>query len=248
MENYITPSKKIVEQQPKPSSAFYKNKLIDYFNVNSTSRNSLDILLETPEFIVICNSHPISRVHLLLLPKSSFLDFKSVRNFQPLHLETLRYIHNAARRIVEIICECMASNHPFTNDRLIHSYRDDIQNKFESGNKWRQLELSSGFRIGYHAMPALEPLHLHILSDDFDSYWLKTKRQWNSFNSSFFLNCSDIEEWLQTGYCIDDILPEVTSNELDIYLQKPIKCHKCHSTHASVIDLKCHLLLHNQNR
>lgn len=44
------------------------------------------------------------------------------------------------------------------------------------------------FKIGYHAKPSMQRLHLHVISRDFHSSWLKTKKHWNSFNSSFLLS------------------------------------------------------------
>lgn len=38
-------------------------------------------------------------------------------------------------------------------------------------------------RCGYHAIPSLQPLHIHIISQDFDSPALKKKQHWNSFTT-----------------------------------------------------------------
>ncbi|CAG0891710.1 unnamed protein product [Darwinula stevensoni] len=43
------------------------------------------------------------------------------------------------------------------------------------------------FRLGYHAVPSMSQLHLHVISQDFNSPFLKTKKHWNSFTSKFFL-------------------------------------------------------------
>lgn len=43
------------------------------------------------------------------------------------------------------------------------------------------------FKIGYHALPSMQQLHLHVISNDFDSPCLKTKKHWNSFCTDFFL-------------------------------------------------------------
>lgn len=42
-------------------------------------------------------------------------------------------------------------------------------------------------RIGFHAKPSMDHLHLHVLSTDFLSPSLKTKKHWNSFNTEHFL-------------------------------------------------------------
>uniref|UniRef100_A0A8C3UJ45 Aprataxin n=1 Tax=Catharus ustulatus TaxID=91951 RepID=A0A8C3UJ45_CATUS len=44
------------------------------------------------------------------------------------------------------------------------------------------------FRLGYHAIPSMSQLHLHVISQDFDSPALKTKKHWNSFTTDYFLN------------------------------------------------------------
>ncbi|KAJ7396740.1 Aprataxin [Pitangus sulphuratus] len=47
------------------------------------------------------------------------------------------------------------------------------------------------FRLGYHAIPSMSQLHLHVISQDFDSRALKTKKHWNSFTTDYFLNSQD---------------------------------------------------------
>ncbi|XP_032674511.1 aprataxin isoform X2 [Odontomachus brunneus] len=47
------------------------------------------------------------------------------------------------------------------------------------------------FIIGYHAIPSMQRLHLHVISTDFVSPCLKTKYHWNSFTTPFFLPSSD---------------------------------------------------------
>jgi hypothetical protein len=42
------------------------------------------------------------------------------------------------------------------------------------------------FRIGFHAVPSMKPLHLHVISQDFISPWLKHKKHWASFTSEYF--------------------------------------------------------------
>ena len=42
-------------------------------------------------------------------------------------------------------------------------------------------------RIGFHAVPSMRQLHLHVISQDFQSDALKNKKHWNSFTSEFFI-------------------------------------------------------------
>lgn len=43
------------------------------------------------------------------------------------------------------------------------------------------------FQIGYHAKPSLSQLHLHVISTDFDSNTMKSKKHWNSFTTELFI-------------------------------------------------------------
>lgn len=40
---------------------------------------------------------------------------------------------------------------------------------------------------GFHAVPSMHRLHMHIISTDMISPCLKTKVHWNSFNTKFFI-------------------------------------------------------------
>lgn len=42
-------------------------------------------------------------------------------------------------------------------------------------------------RAGFHAVPSMRQLHLHLISQDFDSACLKNKKHWNSFATDFFV-------------------------------------------------------------
>ena len=43
-------------------------------------------------------------------------------------------------------------------------------------------------RIGYHAVPSMHRLHLHVISTDFDSRCMKTIHHWNTFTTPYFIS------------------------------------------------------------
>ncbi|CAN4106144.1 unnamed protein product [Withania somnifera] len=105
------------------------------------------------------------------------------------------------------------------------------------GLKWAEKFLSENnsltFRLGYHSVPSMRQLHLHVISQDFDSNHLKNKKHWNSFNSPFFRDSVDvIDELSQNGKAIlkDE---NVLSMEL--------RCHRCRSAHPNIPRLKAHI-------
>ena len=54
------------------------------------------------------------------------------------------------------------------------------------------------FQVGFHAIPSMNQVHMHIISRDFISSALKTKKHWNSFTTEFFLKPSFIIDQLET--------------------------------------------------
>ncbi|XP_033297919.1 aprataxin isoform X1 [Bombus bifarius] len=101
----------------------------------------------------------------------------------------------------------------------------------------------SEFLIGYHAVPSMHRLHLHVISTDFNSPCLKTKYHWNSFTTPFFLHSADICHQLREK----GELKKLKSEESAQHLNTPLKCHKCPTISKNMPDLKKHLLAHLSN-
>lgn len=56
------------------------------------------------------------------------------------------------------------------------------------------------FRVGFHAVPSMRQLHLHVISQDFQSDHLKVKKHWNSFTTEFFRDFDEVRRLLaETG-------------------------------------------------
>ncbi|XP_047342157.1 transcription factor bHLH140 isoform X2 [Impatiens glandulifera] len=126
-------------------------------------------------------------------------------------------------------------------DSLADVHKDHIQllnSMHEMGIKWAEKYLNEDnsltFRLGYHSTPSMRQLHLHVISQDFDSKHLKNKKHWNSFNSDFFLDSVDviaeIEEHGQT-----------TLKDVEKLLSMELRCHRCRSVHPNIPRLKTHI-------
>jgi len=53
-------------------------------------------------------------------------------------------------------------------------------------------DYASEFRVGVHAHPSMNHLHVHIISRDMHSPALKHKKHYNSFNTDFFIPLADL--------------------------------------------------------
>ncbi|CAI9097274.1 OLC1v1033664C3 [Oldenlandia corymbosa var. corymbosa] len=108
----------------------------------------------------------------------------------------------------------------------------------EVGLKWVERFLNEDksliFRLGYHSVPSMRQLHLHVISQDFDSKHLKNKKHWNSFTTPFFRDSVDVmEEVNKHGKAIikDD----------ESFHSMELRCHRCRSAHPNIPRLKTHI-------
>ncbi|CAF0862285.1 unnamed protein product [Didymodactylos carnosus] len=98
---------------------------------------------------------------------------------------------------------------------------------------------SDEFRYGYHAIPSLSLLHMHIISQDFKSDCLKTKKHWNSFTTSYFMDAEDVIDELQTHGQV-----QVDSAPFYRLLEQELTCHRCQGKFRTMPKLKEHIDQH----
>lgn len=97
---------------------------------------------------------------------------------------------------------------------------------------------SLDFRTGYHAIPSMSHVHLHVISQDFDSSCFKNKKHWNSFTTDYFMESRDVIRMLETN-------GKVTVKEnISELLKLPLRCHVCHKEITTLPALKEHLKSH----
>uniref|UniRef100_B3P0B6 GG23284 n=1 Tax=Drosophila erecta TaxID=7220 RepID=B3P0B6_DROER len=96
------------------------------------------------------------------------------------------------------------------------------------------------FSVGFHAEPSMQRLHLHVISRDFVSPSLKTKKHWNSFNTELFVPYTQLYAQLEKENTIAR-LPKSLKDEL---LAKPLICNQCEFVAKNLPTLKEHLVGH----
>ncbi|MCL7026540.1 hypothetical protein MKW94_014170 [Papaver nudicaule] len=106
------------------------------------------------------------------------------------------------------------------------------------GVKWAMKfifdEPSLVFRLGYHSDPSMRQLHLHVISQDFDSARLKKHKHWNIFNTAFFRDSADV---------IEEIEKHGQANLYDdeSLMSAELRCNRCKSAHRGLSRLKSHI-------
>lgn len=94
------------------------------------------------------------------------------------------------------------------------------------------------FRTGYHAIPSMSHVHLHVISQDFDSPCLKNKKHWNSFTTDYFIESQDIIQMVETNGKV--AIKDGTSELLSL----PLRCHVCRKELPTIPALKEHIKCH----
>lgn len=99
------------------------------------------------------------------------------------------------------------------------------------------------FRFGYHAVPSMGHLHMHVISQDFNSPCLKTKKHWNSFTTEYFVDSEDIIKQLEEEGKI-----EMDTGKFHEILKTDLRCHVCKKPQKNMPALKMHIQLHSYSK
>lgn len=219
---------KAIEETKPPilyrSTGFNRNILYDY--IQNPEKYPQEIIYRNEKCTIIYDAYPKAKIHLLLLPNTTYLPhIQCIRDINTCHQEKIKELHQIAQQLIDEIM--MYSNHKTDQFPENHPHEADclLTNEIKK-NICKKLPITSSFLMGYHAIPSLYPLHLHILSNDFVSPFMKTKKHWNSFTTDYFVFSKEIDDWLLTkGKSIDDMLPN--DSVIKSMLSVSLKCPKC---------------------
>lgn len=131
------------------------------------------------DLVVIYDRFPKACVHLLVLPAQHYLESQGIADLTAAHLPRLVAMHALARRLA-----------------------DCLQAQMQQHRQGRRRGAKVEVRLGYHAVPSIPHLHLHVISSDLDSPQLSKKAHWNSFTTDFLVPPERVEKvLLERGGC-----------------------------------------------
>ncbi|KAI4932907.1 hypothetical protein J4E85_003310 [Alternaria conjuncta] len=177
-------------------------------------RNGLGVYIESPEtnpenkileydddFVVITDKYPKASVHLLLIPrKQVYYDQHPLQalSTDPAFLaevreRVVRLKELAAYELRRQYGDFSASDKPYNEAfEAMMSSPDPPPPPEERaallplGRDW-----SKDIVVGLHTHPSMNHLHIHIFSRDMHSDWMKHKKHYLSFNSSFLVQLDE---------------------------------------------------------
>lgn len=147
------------------------------------------VLYHTPDFVVIRDLYPKSQVHLLILPRNKS---KTLQHpFEALKDEKfLALVRTEAQKVVPLVASelrrlhCTVSASEKARNAALDS--DDPPEELPAGRDW-----AKEVRVGVHAQPSMDHLHIHVMSADRSSESLRHRKHYNSFSTPFFVPLED---------------------------------------------------------
>ncbi|XP_069596780.1 aprataxin isoform X1 [Ranitomeya imitator] len=126
--------------------------------------------------------------------------------------------------------------------KMLHSeHLELLQHMHAVGEKIAQQHSAHSraqFRLGYHAIPSMSHIHLHVISQDFDSLCLKNKKHWNSFTTDYFVESEEVMDMIKLK---GKVTVRDGASEL---LKSSLQCNVCKMQQATIPQLKEHLRKH----
>jgi aprataxin len=209
----------------------------------SKSRDALGAYIESPEsypasviyhtddFVAIYDRYPKSSLHLLLLSRNPskgrmhpFDAFEDPDFLHKVRVEVKKLRVLAARELQRRYGKYSVQERP----RQEAMDRDPPSEELPPGRDWER-EIMSGI----HACPSMNHLHIHVLSVDRYSDFLKHKKHYNSFATQFFIDIDDFP------LARNDVR---RSPGKEGYLKEDLICWRCGKNFESKLQaLKSHL-------
>eukprot|EP00758_Cryptobia_borreli_P013530 Tbor_TRINITY_DN5844_c1_g1::TRINITY_DN5844_c1_g1_i1::g.6771::m.6771/K10863/APTX; aprataxin len=194
------------------SSSVSPNTCLPYHTLPPTTKNPKASLVYYDEQSFICSDpYNKSKIHCLIMPWDTSL--RSLNDLTSKHVAILKHMVNIGN---------------------VYSQFVTANNGADGPNPFSKLR----FAMGFHALPSLPMLHMHLISLDLESERLKTKHHYNSFASHHFLLADRVISDLEAN-------GEVTINQdVDRYnemLNGPMHCLWCREPLKGVPSMKSHV-------
>lgn len=173
--------------------------------------------------LTLYDAYPKSIFHFLILPRA----FKSTKLAETDSLRTL--LLGDKKKAKEIISTLKDE----AGDLRLEIEKEMVK---RYGFKW---EIWAGF----HAVPSMRYLHLHVVSADLCSVKLKHKKHYNSFHPKlgFFLHLEEVLAWFEAGDNYFSSKAKLEPKEFEKLLKEDLCCWRCGSEMKTMPSLKAHL-------
>ena len=166
-----------------------RDGLAAYLNYPSSFPDRL--LYHTPSFVAIKDLYPKSSVHILLLPYTSRSTLHPFSAFEDSDLlaSCKSEIANV-KKLAAVELRRLHGKHSFKDRARLAAMEEDFvheNDQLPDGRNWED-ELM----VGVHSGPSMNHLHIHVISRDRHSEYLKHRKHYNSFATPFFVHLEEL--------------------------------------------------------
>ena len=151
------------------------------------------VIYHNASFVAVRDLYPKASVHALLLPRSAarsrqhpFDAFEDAEFLAETRVEAQRL-----RRLVAAELRRKVGGESKSDARrraiLDGDEEGESVDNNDTGRDWE-----AEVRVGVHAHPSMNHLHVHVISRDMHSPLLKHRKHYNSFNTPFFVDLADL--------------------------------------------------------
>ncbi|KAF9902366.1 hypothetical protein EC991_004999 [Linnemannia zychae] len=98
------------------------------------------------------------------------------------------------------------------------------------------------FKMGFHIVPSMSQLHLHVISQDFCSPSLKKALHWNSFNTTFFIHPDEVIKVIREKGSFQKSVQELT--KYSSLKKATMVCNQCPQALRTIPMLTHHMNEH----
>ena len=217
------PSDRLVYKQPSKSSfpkrsSNWRNGLYDILDLvevsNQQGEDNPIVLYQNEKYVCIYDMYPKAKYHMLLMRRKNVQHIGQMNNIHTLN--DLQPSHLDEMKEFHTLARNIATN--------LESYDQSISMK-----------------LGYHAVPSFEPLHLHIISTDLNSKCITKKKHVVSFTSPlFFVDPISVEMHLESTFADSCVLSVRKERAASVLNDTPMVCTRCKRQAVSVPDWKRH--------
>ncbi|KAI0725168.1 HIT-like domain-containing protein [Fomitopsis betulina] len=181
------------------------------------------LLTHSEHTLTIFDAYPKSIFHFLVLPRViPPLTASNLANLRTV----LKGDKTRAKEVIGWLAEDGAKARSMIEDEMLKRYHF----------KW-------DVWMGFHAVPSMEHIHLHVVSADLCSPAMKNKKHYNSFHPKhgFFIPLSDVQDWLDAEPSYFDTMSQLRSGQYEPLLKEGLECWRCNKEFKNIPLLKTHL-------
>lgn len=229
----MSPKRKAPIIKPSRSAAPNPNDrrsgLLPY--INNPDSHPTSVISYDENFVLIRDLFSKATVHLLLLPRdpAKFLLHPHDAFADLVFLDQCKQAAASAAQLAAKELQRLLGQYSVLDKPRLEALEGGDES-IPLGRDW-----GAELRVGVHAHPSMTHLHMHIISRDMHSEWVKHRKHYNSFNTDFFIPLGDYP-------LVEDDERRSTNHQNRNLKDMDFKCWRCGREYGNRFkELKAHL-------